>query len=525
MSQRSFLHGAMVLVTASLVNRILGFIYNVFFSRLIGAEGMGLFRLVWPMTSLMWTLITAGMNVAIAKLVAEALVQRDAVRIRRIMRTSAAVTLTMAVVCGLAMWFGRGFIRSHWLTDPRAYPTFLVTIPYVCVIAIASLFRGYFQGLQDMSPPALASVVEQVVRIAAIYLIATALAQHGLAYAAAAAMAGGLLGEVCGLCFMVWQFSRRGRLAHVLPDPLPRSLETTRQTLRAIAGIAVPVTLSRLIGTAIFTIEALLIPRTLLWSGATTAEATAQYGAYAGMVWPLLGFPTLFTGALATNLVPAVSESAAARDAQRIRMRLSQAWKAAALVGFPSSVILTVLAEPLCRTVYNTSGIGPILSLMAPCCFLICLQGPLSGILQGLNHAGVAMANSLLGAVVRLMLMYWLGSRYGILGVALATSLSICLTTALYFASVYRYIGFAVRLVDTTKIAVASLALLVFTKWAYTLQPRLTGSRLLAVVTLGLAVYFVLCCAFRVITSRNVRRIPKVGPPLARLVARLPFAV
>ncbi|MDQ0188732.1 stage V sporulation protein B [Alicyclobacillus cycloheptanicus] len=529
MTQRSFLRGAVVLMAASLTTRIMGFIYRIFLTRIIGAQGMGLFQIVFPLLSLVLTFVTAGLPVAISKLVAEAIVQNDRVRVQRILRVSTAVIGTMAVVFTVLMWVLRGFVRTHWLTDPRAYPTYLAMIPIVAVIAVSSIFRGYFQGLQDMAPPAWASIVEQTVRIASVWILAAYFVQFSLAYAAAGAMIGMLLGELSGMLFLVVSYRRRGRLSMVLPNAPMRSLETVRQTLRAIVDIAGPVTLSRLIWSLIYAIEPVLVARSLWMAGIGKHAATALYGQYGGMALPLLVFPTVITGSLAVNLVPSVSEAMAGetRDDRRVRLRVAQSWRVTALVGFPATVILSLLATPLCAAIYHEPAVGRILAIMAPAGFLLYLQAPLAGVLQGLNKAGLAMMNSIAGGLLRLVLIYVLASRpsLGIYGVALATTVSFCVTTALQFMCIVHFVGFPIRLWDTAKIAAAALACLLALTVMIRDHAHIAGLHLLAAIVFAILLDFFLLCAFRVLTTQNVRRVPRVGRILATIVSAIPFAV
>ncbi|MCL6516515.1 stage V sporulation protein B [Alicyclobacillus sp.] len=527
MIQRSFLHGTLVLMLSGVITRILGFVYRIYLSRLIGAEGMGLFQMVWPLTSLALTFITAGLPIAISKLVAEAYVQRDRARITRIMRISTGVIVTMAILVVLLMWGLRGFILHHWFTDPRAYLTYQVMIPIVLVIAISSIYRGYFQGLQDMSPTAWASVLETIARIGVVYALAGYFIRYGIAAAAAAAMAGTVCGEVVGLGYLILQQRRRGRLDDLLPEAPARSLETVRQTIRAMAELAVPVTVSRLIWSFLWAVEPILVTRALMRAGATGSEATGMYGQYGSMAVPLLVFPTVFTASLAANLVPSVSEAMAEDAVRRVRIRFAQSWRATALIGMPVSVLFTLFAHPLCWAIYHDDGVAPILQVMAPIGFLIYLQGPLTAILQGLNHATIAMAISILGGVMRLGLIWELASQphLGVLGVAWATTAANVVTLVLYCAALYRYIGLPVDVADTAKIAIASLVMLVVCDLLTPDRHPLGVGRMLAAMAGGGLVYFALCCAFRVITSNAMRRIPKVGGALAALVRWMPFGV
>jgi stage V sporulation protein B len=527
MIQRSFLHGTLVLMLSGVVTRILGFVYRIYLSRLIGAEGMGLFQMVWPLASLALTFITAGLPIAISKLVAEAYVQRDRARIERVMRISTWVIVTMSVVVVVLMWVLRGFVLRHWFTDPRAYLTYQVMIPIVMVIAISSIYRGYFQGLQDMAPTAWASILETIARIGVVYGLAGSFIRYGIAAAAAAAMAGTVIGEIVGLGYLILQQRRRGRLSDLLPDAPTRSLETLRQTLHAIAELAIPVTVSRLIWSFLWAIEPILVTRALLSAGASGPEATEMYGQYGSMAVPLLVFPTVFTASLAANLVPSVSEAMAEDEVQRVRIRFAQSWRATALIGMPVSVIFTLFAHPLCWAIYRDEGVAPILQVMAPAGFLIYLQGPVTAILQGLNHATVAMVISILGGVLRLSLIWELASQphLEVLGVAWATTIANVVTLVLYCAALYRYIGLPVNVADTAKVAIASLVMLVVCDLLTPDTGHLGAGRMLAAIVGGGMVYFALCCAFRVVTSRTMQRIPKIGGALAALVRWMPFGI
>lgn len=527
MNRQPFLHGALVLMTAGLVTRVMGFIYRIFLTRLIGAEGMGLFQIVFPILGLVLTFVTFGLPLAISKLVAEAVAQNDAVRIRRMLRISVWIVSTMTILFTILMIMLRGVIFAHWLSDPRAYPTYLAMIPVVGVIAVSSIYRGYFQGLQDMTPTAWGTILEQIVRILSIWVLAAYFVQFSLAYAAAAAMMGMVLGEFAGLLYLIVQQRRRGRLVDILPDAPQTTTESLRQTLHAMSEIALPVTLSKLIWSLMFAAEPVLVMRALKVAGFATGMSTAMYGQYSGMAIPLLVFPTVFTGSLATNLVPSVSESVAAKEHFRVRIRLAQSFTATAMVAFPTAVVLTMFATPLTSIIYKEPAVGPILAVMAPFEFLLCLQAPLTGILQGLNKAGVAMMNSIIGGILKLILIIILASQptLGILGVGMATAFSFTLSTLLNLYFVVHYVGFSIRLQALTRVAVASVGMFAYMQLITFDHDQLPTPTLLVAIFGGFILYFGLLCAFRVLTSKNAGRIPRVGPWLAKLIRAMPFAV
>ncbi len=527
MIRQSFAKGASVLIAASLVTRVLGFVYRIFLTRLIGAEGIGLFQMVFPLLTLALTLVTAGMGVAVAKIIAEIQIVGDRRRLSQVMTLATTITLGLALVgTGLLFAFGHA-LAIRIFPDPRAYIPFITLIPVLTVIALSSVLRGYFQGLQQMSTPSVASIIETAVRIAAVWAIATLSLQKGLAYAAAGVSAGMIIGELSGLVYMYAVYRKKGGI-RTLPLPtFTGRTESWRGSLRALLQLAIPVTLSRLLGSLAFAIEPILVTRSLHSMGYAAPLATQMYGEYSGMAVPLLLFPTVITYSLAVQLVPAVSEALAAKNRRLVERRLYQSFRATAIVGLPSSLVLTLLATPLCFALFHHAQVGRLLAIMAPAGFLLYLQAPLSGILQGINRAGIAMRNSLIGAAVKLIAIYLLITRPGMgaEGIAWSVAISVVVTTFLHIASVHRHVGFYVDAIDTAKLLVATLVTGVYLHFAWLHSAFLNnlGQQLLLVISSGLTLYLLLLLTMRSLTSHSFLRIPVVGRPLARWIRLIPF--
>jgi stage V sporulation protein B len=527
LSKQSFLKGAVILVAASLVTRVLGFVYKIFLSRLIGAEGIGLFYTVFPILMMVLTITTAGLPTAVAKLIAESLVEENTRRVKRIVTVSMKAVLILSVITSTVMLLLAPWLTSHVLTDPRAYYTLLAMTPIITIIAISSILRGYFQGLQNMTPNAVASIIEQSVRIVTVLLFASYMLPYGLEYASAGAMIGMIAGELAGLLFMVWKYYTRFSLKNlVAKGGGPSAPEPFRKMLSQILEIAIPVTLSRIAGSVTYALEPILVTRCLVTLGLTAAMATTLYGQYQGMAVSLLILPTVFTYSLSTTLVPAISEAVAAKEHLLVQRRLYQAFRLTALIGFPTSAILTLYATELSTAVFNDPSVGPILAIMAPCGFLLYLQAPLAGILQGLNRAGEAMFNSIVGSVLKLLIIWYLvpNPNLGINGVAWSVVISVCIVTMMHFLSVTRHLGFYVNLTETTKILIATVLMSTLLFELRRLLPAVSDAGLVTFGTLGgLFLYFLILNSMRVVTLHTIGRIPRVGPPLAGFLRLVPF--
>jgi len=514
--RQTFIKGTLIILVASFITRILGFVYRILLSRIIGAEGMGLYQMAYPTITVAFTLVTGGLPVAIAKLVAEAQARKEHEKIRTILRQSLAIVLALSLLCAGGMFLAAPGL-TRLLNDPRAHAVILAMIPVLPVTGVAAVFRGYFQGKQNMIPSAVSVTVEQVIRIGLSIWLAWRHSPYGVAAATAGAMLGMVGGELCGLLTLLWQY-RRERPDRSPPSaPLPAADKA--ESLSALVRLSVPITASRLVGTVSYFLEPILVAQSLAAAGFAYTEATGMYGQLAGMAIPLLLFPTVLTYALSVSLVPAVSEMAALRNRARIRQRVRQSMRLALLVGVPFSLLLTVLAEPICTLVYGTPEVGRLLQMMAPFSLFLYFQGPLNATLQGLGQARAAMLNSFAGAVVKFIAILLLATRpsFGIAGVAVAIVLSFICVTILHWYSVARRIGNALSGGDFLKVGAscAVMGIAVHLLDPLTAQLPLL-SRTFALTIFGFVSYGAGLLLFGAVTQRDVARLPKVGPFLSR---------
>jgi stage V sporulation protein B len=399
--------------------------------------------------------------------------------------------------------------------------------PTILIISWSSILRGYFQGIQNQTPPSVAWILETVVR-SIITLVIVYNCMPDLVKASAGAMIGLLAGELTHLAWIAFSYWRKHRFERLPMPPMPAGLkpESYGKTILSLFEIAVPVLIAGVIGSFVYWLETLLIPRALMAAGYMKEEATALFGLYSGYAVSLLVLPTVFTYALATTLVPAISEAIALNQTGLVQRRLYQAFRFTAIIGLPSSVIFTLLATELSTAIYNTPAAGPILAVMAPVGFFIYLKSPLSGILQGMNKAGQAMAFSIAGSAIKLAVIYWYASQpgVGIIGVAWAVVISNIITCCAYFLAVTRLIGFYIDLADTMKIIVSSLVMSLIIMQAKAVTAGMDASYVVIFsVSIGLIVYLMLLFLFRALSLHTVNRIPYVGPIMAKALRWIPF--
>ncbi|MFD0714004.1 stage V sporulation protein B [Paenibacillus sp. GCM10027626] len=519
MTKQSFIKGALILLMAGIINRILGFVPRIALPRIIGAEGVGLYQLAYPFLLVMLTLITGGIPLAIAKWVAEAESKGDSHRVKQIFHTAMAFIILFSLVITAAfIWFTPWMVATL-MTDPRVYQTFLCMSPLLLIIGISSVYRGYFQGKQNMIPTAVSQTVETAIRIVFQLSFAVWMLPYGLAWAAAGAMIGVIAGEIAGLLVLLWHYRRHKRSSKPgQAEPasggeakLSDRPKKREPILRHLLSLSIPVTGSKMIGSFSYLFESIITARALAIAGIATAAATAQYGALQGMIIPVLLLPTALTYSLAVSLVPSLSEAAAQGDRRLIHKRLHQSMRLALVTGAPFVVVMALFADPICRLLYNYAEIAPMLTWMAPIGLFIYMQAPLQAALQALDKPGTALSNTFIGAIVKLLLIMKLAAmpELGIYGALIAINVNTVLVTVLHWISVTRFIGFRMQYLDFIKVGGAMIIMGAASLWLMKqqLMPALPLN-LVAACLIGLLIYLLLMVKLGLIDRYDLARIP-----------------
>ncbi|WP_308723454.1 putative polysaccharide biosynthesis protein [Paenibacillus polysaccharolyticus] len=541
MKKQTFIQGAMILLAAGIINRILGFIPRIALPRVIGAEGVGIYQLSYPFFIVLVTLITGGIPLAVAKLVAEAETGANRYSPQRILQISLSFTLTLGVVFMFLCILFAPWITQYVLTDERVYHTFVSMSPMIAIIAVSAVYRGYFQGKQNMMPTAISSITETIIRIIFVIWFAWLLLPKGIEHAAAGAMLGAMVGELAGMLVLLWNYaklkkelplSRRSRIKQA-PSPSSESLQddhskvvekdefstasapSQRGLIRRLLAISVPVTAGRLVGSLSYLAETIVTAQSLAIAGIAKGLATAQYGALQGMVIPLLLLPGALTSSLATSLVPSLSEASANGDRALIHKRMHQALRLALVTGAPFSVFMYVLAEPMCLLLYDDASIGSMLKLMAPFALFIYIQAPLQAALQALDRPGKALLNTFIGAVIKISLILMLASQpeYGIFGAVIAICINSMVVTLLHAGSVRRLLNFRFKLMDWVKTGAGMFIMGAATLLIYEHTAALFPFwfRMILATSAGLLVYFMVMGLTKMIDFHDLSRAPLIG--------------
>ncbi|CAM3705813.1 stage V sporulation protein B [Aeromicrobium ponti] len=518
-----FLKGTMILLTAGLVTRVLGFINRIVIARSIGEEGVGLYMMAFPTMILVVTITQLGLPVAISKNVAEAEARGDTAKIKKILVVSLATTISLSIIFTPALILLAPLLSETLFTDKRTHLPLMAIAPIVPIIAISSVIRGYFQGRQNMKPAAYSQVIEQIVRISLIALMTKAFLPYGIEYAAAGAMLAAVIGELASLIYLLTTFKLKKKFR--VRKQFFKYVQSGKSTFNELMTVALPTTGSRMIGSVAWFFEPIVVAQSLAIAGVAAITATKQYGALTGFAMPLLMLPSFITYSLSTSLVPAISEANSKNNMRLIEYRLQQALRFAFITGGLAVVVLYVLSDQLMEVMYGSSRGSHFIKLMAPFFLFYYYQGPLQATLQALNLARAAMINSLIGAIVKTAVIFLLASQpaFGINGVAMGILVGTVLVTMLHFATVLKAISFTFYVRDYLKTFVAMGLSGGLGFWLLNdmlPQTMNIAIRVILISTAIVAIYFLLLLLFGLIKKNELIRIPFIGKILSKFAFR-----
>ncbi len=413
-----FIKGTLILTLASLATRVLGFFYKIFLAQVLGAEGMGIYQLIFPVFGVCHSLTTSGIETAVSRFTAFDRGKHQGDYLRAGLFLSVSASLAVAVL----LWLQADFIAAHLLHEPRCGVLLRILALSIPPAAVHCCYAGSYLGQKKAGTPAAAQLLEQSVRIGSVWLLCSIALKQGKEITPALAVFGLLAGEVSSSLFML-TFSKISPLCLGKITPL-------FSRCKELLSMSIPLTGSRLSLSLLQSLEAVLIPLTLRQSGLSPSEALSLYGILTGMALSFLLFPNAATASISAMLLPVISEEQAKGNQKHISLAIEYTLLFGLIVGFLCMGEFLLFGGSLGTLIFKEPLAGNFLRTLAWICPFLYLTGNLNSILHGLGKPTVTFRNQLISVMVRILTILIFAPRFGIQGVLwglLASQLISCL--------------------------------------------------------------------------------------------------
>ncbi|GAC42456.1 membrane protein [Paenibacillus popilliae ATCC 14706] len=501
----------------------------------IGGDGVfGIYNAVYPFYVLLVVVASAGIPVAVARLIAECEATGDETGSNRVLYASCLLMSITGLIGFLALTWGAETVAS-WIGNRHTVPAIRSSAYALLVMPLGAALRGYDQGRGRMESTAASQVAEQTGRVGImiallLYYVSREAPEETIA---AGATFGSFAGGVCGLAAMAcfrWKERRSAASATraISAASAPAASPTIGGWMWRLARTALPICLGAIVMPAVNVVDVFTVPRLLARSGLGEAGALAEFGVYS-RAFPLVQLATMVASSLAVGLVPSVAD-AARRDAGELRELLASALRWTWLIGWATATGLIALAEPINVALYtNATGMAAFVWIASTAVSGM-LQAVTAPLLQGIGAVRAPALILLFAAGVKAAINLWLVPAYGIAGAAMSSAASLALAAALNAAALSRASGvrYAAWGARTARLALA-LAVMAAAARLPALAPAALGlgvrtGALLAVaggVPLGALVFAGLALRLGFVRPHELAALPRIGPALIRIAAKI----
>lgn len=402
---KRFLRDTAVLGLSSLLIRFVGIAASRFLSLRIGDAGMGLCTLVGSVGGFAATVATAGVGFSVTRLYPVKRARGEIGAARETVGAALLIALFLGALSSVLLLCLAGWIGKALLGSPETVPALRALALSLPFMALSGALSGYFIAVRRSRIGATVRVGEQILRFSLLPLLLSLLAPLGLRFSCLAVVLASCISEgvsciFFGICF----FWRRGRAA-----------KPSRAAIREVSETAFPMLASSLFRSGLTTLEHLLIPYAIAFSGRNKATALASYGILAGVALPISLLPMSFLSAAASLLVVECAERSAGRDRTAVAELASRALSSALAIGIGCSTLLLLLGKRLGGALGGGTELTDYLYLLAPALPLMLVDHVTDAVLRGIGEQVYTMwvniADSLLSILLVILLLPPLGAR------------------------------------------------------------------------------------------------------------------
>ncbi|OWT33718.1 multidrug transporter MatE [Methanobrevibacter sp. 87.7] len=501
MTESKIIKGSFFILIGNVIFRIGGYLYRFLMASLLGPAMYGILGLTLPFQGVFQILSAGGLPPAIAKYVSEYNTLNQEDMAKKTIRTS----LKIMVFLGILMGFFMITIVAPWLAySVFKNPTALLPLQAVGLITpfsvIVGAFRGAFQGVYKMEYIVATRAIEQMTMI----IFATGFVLIGLQ------AFGAVLGSVLGFFFSSLSgiYIYKKYMGKYLKNKNPNfkiKIKDEIKLAKKLISFAIPVTITSLAEMIIYSISTFIMGIFL----------TSTLIGYFTAADPIARLPLMVSTSIATTILPAAAEAYVKRDKTQLNHYVFKSYEYSILLTLPLCIFIMLFAKPIMRVVYFTNAEyslgGTALAVLVIGMTFYALYSVSTGIIQGIGHPKISMYILLLGSGLNVILNWFFIQKMGIVGGALATTISTVIFTIPTIYITLRLTESKLKYGKLTKIILASVIMGIILY----LIPNNTYGLLLAII-LSPIIYIVSLIYLRIFESEDIERMKefsgKFGP-------------
>lgn len=531
-ASNTFFKGAVILAVSNILIKVIGAVFKIPLTRIVGDYAMGLYNTAYTYYTILLTIATAGLPIAISKMISESRALENYSRAKRIFKMAVLTCACLGAFGTLVMLLSPGILKGAapsvyalLFNNPDTIPSFWTLAPAVLFISVTAAFRGYFQGHGDMLPTALSQLTEALCRLFVGLALAWGFIKIGLEqkFIAAGAIFGITVGTLLAglLLFAIYLHRKKKAEKSDLP-----CTDSKKSIFKSLMSIAIPVTIGALVINLTNFIDTIMIPSRLASLGVySQTRVTELFGIYSSYAVSMFNLVPNVLISINASITPVVAAAFARHDTEELHKTLTSALRLVIIISAPAAVGISVLSNPILSFLFGAGESADIaanvLSILSIGSLFLCISSLISTVLQSLGKANIPVYNMLIGAGVKLLANFVLIAIPGIelRGAAIGTVLCYAIISILNLIYLAKFIGFKPNIGTYLRPIIATLVMGVVAFFVNLAVCKLLGTLLALILSIGVgaASYAVVLLVIGGITREDALLLPK-GEKIANLL-------
>ena len=426
----NIIKGTLILSAASILSRIIGFIYRIYLADILGEKLLGTYQLIFPIYVLCFTIYGAGMQSAISQVTAtfsgrpdtsvddktsKHLKRKNNLTSNNILLTGIIISLTLALSLSAIINLNSNWIACHILMVPDC-DIYLKLLTYLFPFcSVSACICGFQYGLENAKPPAIAGIIEQFTRILFVFIVQGFFSDKEIC--CQIAVYGLTVGEFFGFIYNIYSLKNKTLTKR-------KNKISFNESFKVLFPVFISLTSIKLTISLLHSVESIFIPAALVKYGYTTNEALSVYGIYSGMAMPFILFPATITMAISTMLLPAVSKAHSSGNKKQIKKLIRRTSYFCLVTGMSATVFFLLFGNTCANLFFHNELAGRSLTILSFLCPFLYLNMTYSSILNGLGKPHMTFVITVICTLIKILSLIFFVPDYGMIAYIFASLVS-----------------------------------------------------------------------------------------------------
>ena len=425
LKENTFFKSTIILLIGGIFGKLVGFILKIIVTRHLGTEGMGLYSMLSPTSSLLSVIAVFSYSNAVSKLISE-----NESRAKDLFISIFPISILINLIIIIIVILFAPILSEYLLKEPSLYYPIISLSLVMPFMSFSSIIKGYFWGKQNMAPYMLSNFIEQVVRLIIILLFIDYFISISLIHALCFIILVNIIGEISSEIVMILYMPK-------IKIKFKDLFNINFYNIKKIMNFCIPITLSKILSSISYFLEPILITNTLLYVGYTNEYIVYEYGIVNAYALSTLLMPEFFTQNMSTSLIPELSKNYKLNNIDLCKKRIKQIVLLSLLIGGLSTILITIFPQFFLNILYKTNEGVDYIRLLSPFTLLFYIENPLLNSLQALGKTKNIFNITIKTSIIRIISIIVLSLlKIGMYSLVLSIIIYLITTTYLYYREI-----------------------------------------------------------------------------------------